>query len=578
MNSQEADKILAKRPILARGAIIREAGEDGEPKMRCSVSSETACRNIIRTKRGWEIGEVVLSHSEGAIEGAWIADGIALRDDHGGEIVARGMDCRIEEGKLVAASIVWGASDRAKTIRADAESGVIRSLSIEADYEPEDVEEREDGTFFVRRWTPLAAAFVPVPADPTVGIDREFLAAALARSESPAADPQTISAEADPAGAGEAEATTTKTKRANMSKTTEEGKEALVNPAPVVEVADETEVTREELRDYNLLRAIRAMVEHRPDIAKSEMAVSRKLARKFGKEPQGFFVPQGLFTRDFSTGAGSGAGLVPTEHMASEFIDILRAKMILDRVGVRYLNGLTGNVAIPKQTASTTAYWVAEGASPTESQPVVGQITMTPHTVGAYTDITRLLLLQGSPDAAALVQNDLLMVLGRAIQDAVLNGTGTSGQPTGILNTEGVTTGTVTVSGSPTWAEIVQFAASIDRYWADGGNWVLAPASFAALRATKRDNYVSRFVADIENGQKFVADEPAYTTTQLSAGKAIYGKFENVVVGLWGALDVMVDPYSLSTSGGIRIVALQDCDVAVRHPEAFVITDKFPQA
>lgn len=582
MNKEDADKILAKRPLLARGAIIREAGEDGEPKMRCSVSSETACRNFIRTEHGWTIGEVVLSHAEGAIEGAWIADGIALRDDHGGEIVARGMDCRLDEGKLVAASIVWGASDRARTIRADAESGVIRSLSIEADYEPEDVEEREDGTFFVRRWTPLAAAFVPVPADPTVGIDREFLAAALAPAATPApepaAAPQTISAEADPAGAGEAEAINTETKRANMSKTTEEGKEALVDPAPVIEVADETEVTREELRDYNLLRAIRAMVEHRPDIAKREMAVSRKLARKFGKEPQGFFVPQGLFTRDFSTGAGSGAGLVPTEHMASEFIEILRAKMILDRVGVRYLNGLTGNVAIPKQTASTTAYWVAEGASPTETQPVVGQITMTPHTVGAFTDITRLLLMQGSPDAAALVQNDLLMVLGRAIQDAVLNGTGTSGQPTGILNTEGVTTGTVTVSGSPTWAEIVQFAASIDRYWADGGNWVLAPASFAALRATKRDNYVSRFVADIENGQKFVADEPAYTTTQLSAGKAIYGKFENVVVGLWGALDVMVDPYSLSTSGGIRIVALQDCDVAVRHPEAFVITDKFPQA
>jgi len=582
MNSQEADKILAKRPILVRGAIIREAGEDGKPKMRCSVSSETACRNIIRTRRGWTIGEVVLSHAEGAIEGAWIVDGIALRDDHGGEIVARGMECRVEDGKLVAASIVWGASDRARTIRADAESGVIRSLSIEADYEPEDVEEREDGTFFVRRWTPLAAAFVPVPADPTVGIDREFLAAALAPAATPApepaADQQTISAKADPAGAGEAEATTTETKRANMSTTIEEGKDALVPPAPVVEVADETEVTREELRDYNLLRAIRAMVEHRPDIAKREMAVSRKLARKFGKEPQGFFVPQGLFTRDFSTGAGSGAGLVPTEHMASEFIEILRAKMILDRVGVRYLNGLTGNVAIPKQTASTTAYWVAEGASPTESQPVVGQITMTPHTVGAFTDITRLLLMQGSPDAAALVQNDLLMVLGRAIQNAVLNGTGTSGQPTGILNTEGVTTGTVTVSGSPTWAEIVQFAASIDRYWADGGNWVLAPASFAALRATKRDNYVSRFVADIENGQKFVADEPAYTTTQLSAGKAIYGKFENVVVGLWGALDIMVDPYSLSTSGGIRIVALQDCDVAVRHPEAFVITDKFPQA
>lgn len=581
-----------KRPLLARGVIIREEGEGGKPKMRCSVSSETACRNIVHTRHGWEIGNVVLSHAEGAIDGAWITDGIALRDNHGGDLVARGMDCRLEDGKLVAGSIVWGAGERAQTIRADAESGVIRSLSIEADYDPEDVEDRGEGEFFVRKWTPLAAAFVPVPADPTVGVNREFLAAAFPTApaaqpaapqpEQPAAIENNLTPAATGASAPAAEAETQpKTERAKMSTTkTEEGKEALVPPAPVVDVADETEITRDELKNYSILRAIRATVERKPDNAKLEFAVSRKLAKRFGKEPQGFFVPQGIFSRDFTTGAGSGSGLVPTEHMASEFIEVLRNKMVLDRVGVRYLNGLTGNVSIPKQTGSTSAYWVAEGASPTESQPMVGQVELTPHTVGAFTDITRRLMLQGSPDAAALVQNDLLEVLARAIQNAVINGTGTDGQPTGILSASGVKTATIASSGSPTWAEVVQIPGELDKYWADGGNWVMGPATFAALRAINRnaENFGDRYMADIIGGQKYVADEPAYTTAQVSAGTAIYGKWGEILIGMWGALDLTVDPYSLSTSGGIRIVALQDCDVAVRHPEAFVKTSAFPGA
>lgn len=577
------EKAIEKRPVLARSEIIREEVESGEKKTRVSVSSETPCRNFVRTERGYDIGEVVLSHAEGAIVGDWIKDGIPLRDNHGGEVVARGMDCRIENGRLVADSIIWGSSERAQTIRKDVEAGVIREMSIEADYEPEDVEDRCDGSFFIRRWTPLAAAFVAVPADPTVGVNRDFLRSAFGftpedQKNMKDAEGEHLEAKAEGAGVPETKAEKPEIKRAKMAVTTEEGKNALVNPAPVIQVADETEITREELKDYSILRAIRAQVERKPDTAKLELSVSRKLARKFGKEPQGFFVPQGIFARDFTTSIGSGSGLVPTEHMASEFIEILRNKMVLDRVGVRYINGLSGNVSIPKQTGATTAYWVSEGASPTESQPMVGQIELTPHTVGAFTDITRRLMLQGSPDAAALVQNDLLEVLARAIQDAVINGDGTAGKPMGILNASGVAPATIATSGSPTWAEVVQIPGVIDKFWADGGNWVLNPSAFAALRATVRADYGDRFIADIVAGQKYVADEPAYTTAQVPAGTAIYGKWGEVIIGMWGALDLMVDPYSLSTSGGIRIVALQDCDVAIRHPEAFVKSAAFPQA
>ena len=557
-----------KRPLIARAYIERAEGEGDAKQLRVSVSSDTPCRNIVRTRDGWAVGNVILSHAPGAINGAWIMDGIALRNDHGGEVIARGVDMVLEGGKLMARSIIWGASEAARVVRADCESGVIKDMSIEADYEPDDVDETPDGDFIIRKWTPLAAAFVAIPADPTVGINRELLRANKTATE------KTEKAEAEVPASAEAVKVETVTERAKpMNENKVEG-EALVEPVSTIQVRDENTITRAEIRDFSISRAIRSMLPNSEEKATNEREVSRKIARAMGKAPRGIYVP--VMKRDFTTENSNGSGLVPTEHLASEFIEVLRNKLVLDRLGVRYLTGLRGNIDVPKQTAATTAYWVAEGAAVTESNPVVGQITMTPHTVGAYTDITRRLLEQASPAADAVVQNDILEVLARAIQDAVFNGTGTSGQPTGIFNASGVPSATISVSGSPTWAEIVGFCGAIDKYWVDGGNWVTNPSTFAALRAVNRATYGDRFVADIEGGQKYLADEPAYTTAQIAAGKAVYGKFENVFIGMWGALDIMVDPYSLSTSGSIRIVGLQDVDVAIRHPEAFVITDKFP--
>lgn len=543
---------MDKNKILMRGVIERAEGEES---LRLSVSSETPCKNYVHTNNGGIYANVILEHSESAIEGAWIKDGIVLRDNHGGEVVARGIDCHIADAKLVCDGIVWGAGDRAQTIKADVESGVIRDLSIEADYSVDDVEEADDDLYIIRRWTPLAAAFVAIPADPTVGINREFIAEDVKTQEE--SSPEAKCERAKP-----------------MINENKEG-DALADAVPVVQsvVDNSAEITREEHEQFSILRAIRSIVERDPSIAKLEHKVSDKLARKMGRPARGLYMP---LERSFTTAAGNGAGLVETRHLGNDFISVLRDKMVLDKLGVSYLTGLHGNCAIPKQTGAMAAYWVAEGSAPTASNPVIGQVSLAPHTVGAYCDITRTLMLQASPDADAIVQNDIFSALALAIQDAALNGTGANGQPTGILNTTGVTTASIATDGAPTYAELVGFAGDIDEWFINGGKWLINNKSFSTLRGTKRfaTSGGDRTMADIVDGQKYVADEPAYTSAQLAEGSAIFGKWENVVIAMWGALDLTVDPYSLSTSGGLRIVGLQDVDVAVRHPEAFVITNK----
>ncbi|NCC97984.1 MAG: hypothetical protein EOM02_14245, partial [Synergistales bacterium] len=49
----------------------------------------------------------------------------------------------------------------------------------------------------------------------------------------------------------------------------------------------------------------------------------------------------------------------------------------------------------------------------------------------------------------------------------------------------------------------------------------------------------------------------------------LFGNFADLLVGMWGGLELTTDPYTHSLKGRLRIVAMQDVDFAVRHVESF---------
>ena len=171
--------------------------------------------------------------------------------------------------------------------------------------------------------------------------------------------------------------------------------------------------------------------------------------------------------RDLVVGtASAGGNLVATELLGSSFIDLLRNAMVLDALGVTWFRDLNGNIAIPSQSGGATAYWVAESGAPTESQQTIGQVTMTPKTVGAFTDYSRRLLLQSSLDVEAFVRADLAATLGQAIQLAALNGSGSSNQPTGLLNTSGIGSVAGGTNGlAPTYEHMVDLESGSTTSW-----------------------------------------------------------------------------------------------------------------
>lgn len=341
-----------------------------------------------------------------------------------------------------------------------------------------------------------------------------------------------------------------------------------------------------EVRAYSLLRAINAAVKNDWRGAELEREASEEIAKRMGRTPEGFFVPLEVqsMKRDLVVGTdGSGGYLVSTDLKPQSFIEMQRNKMMVKEAGAIVLGGLVGDVAIPRQTAGATFYWVGESGAPTESQQTVDQVTLTPHTGGAYTDISRKLLKQSSVDVENFVINDLAAVCARGIDLAALHGTNANDQPCGIAATTGIGSVVGGENGAaPTWANIVGLETEVAVDNADVGS--LAYMTNAKVRGKLKSTLITAtygedFIWDRRAGNTPLNGYPCYVTNQVSStltkgnqslsSAIFFGNWADLVIGQWGTLDILVDPYTGSTSGTVRVVALQDVDVAVRHAASF---------
>ena len=373
-------------------------------------------------------------------------------------------------------------------------------------------------------------------------------------------------------------------------------------------------MSQSDLRSYSLVRAIDAMADHLNgnrnslDRAGLEMEASRAMAKRLGRDPQGFFVPTDWLNRslnDLQASGGNqqelilralqrllerrdllsgtptaGGNTVATDLLSDNFIELLRNRMVLRAAGATMLGDLSGNGAIPRQSGGATSYWVAENDAPTESQQTVDQVTLTPKTVGAFTDYSRRLLRQSSIDVEAFVRGDLSAVGALAIDRAGFHGLGSSNQPTGIA----LTSGSGSVAGgpnglAPTWGHMVSVETEVAIDNADLGRlaYITNAKVRGKLKQTPRVSGQDRMIWNDDNTLNGYA---TFTTNQVRSdldkgtstgvcSAAFFGNWADLLIGMWGGLDILVDPYTGSTAGTVRVVALQDVDVAVRHPESF---------
>jgi len=330
---------------------------------------------------------------------------------------------------------------------------------------------------------------------------------------------------------------------------------------------DDISLSKNEIKQYSISRAINAVINGEETF---ETELSRELGKRLGKIPEKgkLYIPHSVFQRDLTVGgAGAGAELKDIEFLGGEFIDLLRNKMVTLQLGVRVLSGLKGDVYIPKLASGATWGWKTETGSFSESTPSTAQVQMTPKEGGTYVDYSKKLLLQSNPSVDQVVMDDLTKAAALGLDKAILKGSGASGQPKGILNTTGVNSVT---SASLTYAKAIEFVQKVKQANAitDNCAFVLAPAGWAVLKGRAKVSNYPDFLID---GNETMVGYPVYDTAQLGNSEIIFGDFSQVLLGLWGGVELTIDPYSQATSNLIRVIVSQMADVAVRIPGAFSV-------
>lgn len=338
-------------------------------------------------------------------------------------------------------------------------------------------------------------------------------------------------------------------------------------------------------RRFSLARALAHMIAPSEADAGLELEVSREIAQRSGRKPEGLWVPHAIFEERAVTSGGSGGNLVANPLRDDLFIDRLRQSLTVERMGATILADLAPGapVDIPRLTGSATAYWVAEHGAITGSDHTFDQVTLTPKTVGCLVEYSRRMLLNATPSVEALIRKDLAAQVAEAIDGKAIAGDGTSNTPTGVLNTSSVSTvDHGATGGAPTWAKVLEFVEAIELENAAAGKlaFVTNAKVVRKMRSTVRVSSTdSRMIMEAAN---LLADYPLFasnavpssyaeTTTNLS-GMA-FGNWADLLVGYWGALDVLVNPYadSVYAKGGVLVTALQDVDVQVRRPKSFAV-------
>ena len=498
--------------------------------------------------------------------------------------------------------------------------------------------------FRVTNWTPYEASFVNVPADTNIGVGRaeadEPTTRTAAKPAAESTNKKGIQIMDKPTTAGYTAEQKTKIREmasaAHVSgeevadiltseRSFEEIREELLNrrekylaelakkpakPAAearaVIDEGDQKKI-RQKYDFAKVLRYYAEVAESKYssiDIA-FEREISDELAKQTGRAVQGILLPDfvgnraaanandgGLtlgtpaYNTDTAAGGitgigGTGKDTIATMLLAGQFIDALVATLVLrEQLGAEVLTGLVGNISIPKGGSISGGWISAEGGNAAKKNPTFGQITATPHTYGAYVDITRKLLLQSSVNVQAKVLEWLMYACAAGIETAAFQGAGTSGAPTGLCT---ALTGTAW-SNAPTFDKIVDLIAAVKtanaykpsmKFVGNSGVWakLAKTRDYEVLtdgaQTPKNVGAIGGSVRLLDTATNKVIGRDFVEANLMPAAKLLFGDFTQLAVCLWSGTDIIVDPYANDTNGGLRLVALQDSDILIKRPESF---------
>jgi len=373
--------------------------------------------------------------------------------------------------------------------------------------------------------------------------------------------------------------------------------------APQVAPSVALDASDKEKRSYSLLRAIGAAANGDWSKAGFEREISDEIARQanVATDASGkFFMPtrwglpamQTRATGQLDTATSTqGQELVFIEP--GSFIDLLRNRAVVFRAGATYLPGLVGNIAFPRQSGAGTLSWTGEAptADVSASNLTLDQVSISPKTAMSQTYISKQLLIQSGSanvELEGLVRRDIAAIHALGIDTAAINGSGSSNQPRGLFNITSISVVALGTNGAaPTHDNIVDIfkELAVGNALVDSASLVTTPGIAGKLMKTQKfatTNGEPVWVGTFDGGRLLGANGGylAFSSNQIPSNFTkgtsttichgmIAGNWPELLVGEWGALEVLVDPYTLAGRNMIRLVSTQMVDINVRHAASF---------
>lgn len=585
----------------------RDANGEEDRRVDLAFSSEEPYQ------RYW--GTEILDHGTGSIDTKFIGGGTAplLVDHDPTALIGVVEEVSLGADRVARARVRFGKSDRAEKEFRDVQDKIRRNVSVGYRIKRMKLESSVEGneTYRVTEWEPLEISLVSIPADTTVGVgrsatDEEFETIIEGKEEkettmSQVTNEPTVDVKAviDAERASERKRIkeitdlACKHQRRDLADehitkgTSIEAFRGIIldNIAPGIDLdtpVSHVGLSQAEAKRFSLMRAINAAANKNWKGAEFEKEASDQIAKNLGRDAQGFFVPYEVQKRDLtSLTAGAGGNLVGTDHLGGEWINLLRNQMVIRSLGARVLSGLKGNVAIPRLSGAATAYWVAQNGATTESNQTFEQLALSPKTVGTYTDIGRTLMTQSDPSVERLVMEDIAQVIGIEMDRVAVHGSGSGNEPTGIIATSGIGDVAGGTNGlAPTWAHIVELETDVSVSNAAVGKlaYLTNAKVRGKLKTTEKASSTAQFVwgegdSPLNGYKAAVSNVISSTLTKGSSSGVcsaiVFGNWADLVIAEWGIIDFLVDPYTGSAAGTVRIRALMDMTIGVRHAASF---------
>jgi len=328
------------------------------------------------------------------------------------------------------------------------------------------------------------------------------------------------------------------------------------------------------VKTFSLLRALRSLAKgqelHADDAEVHAMA--QEEMRASGLElPEGnaISIPTGVLRAQSVTGdsGAKGGALVASTPM---LVRPLQPVLAIESLGVNIMSGLVGDVPLPTSGAFTFAYG-SETATTAGTDIGFSGPTLKPKRCSGVVDISKKLLAQTSFSVEDYIIEQINIAYGNAVTLAALNGSGEA--PIGLYTL--ITTNINTTVGALTDATALALEGLVDA--ADGTNVKRAYLADPKVKSKAKGTFVDAGSGVRLSDGTSLNSYPFISTTlmpTLNSGAAhpiIFGDWNQLTVGYWDSVSIIVDPYTQAASGKVRLIIEGFSDIAVTNEKAFAI-------